>query len=271
MRGNKRNNYKRKYTERMMAKKGQIAIFVIIGLVIVFLAVILYFFYPDIRGLFGGDISPEQYLRSCVEEDIQSSVDLLAKQGGYANPEGYILYKGERIKYLCYTAGYYKTCIVQQPMIKGHFEEELGEMIKTKAATCVQELEVNLERRGYTVSRTGGISSDVEIIPGTIRIKINSPMSITKESTQVFSEFNVNIPSEMYTLLMLATSIIDYESTYGEAETSLYVDYYPNIRIEKMKLGDGSTIYSVEDVRIDEKFTFASRSLAWPPGYGTDA
>jgi len=49
-------------------------------------------------------------------------------------------------------------------------------------------------------------------------------------------------------LLMISTSIVDYESTYGDAETSLYVNYYPNLRIEKMKLGDGSTIYTVNDV-----------------------
>ena len=36
---------------------------------------------------------------------------------------------------------------------------------------------------------------------------------------------------------------------------------------EKIKLDDGTKIYEVSDVTTHETFTFASRSLVWPPGY----
>ena len=74
--------------------------------------------------------------------------------------------------------------------------------------------------------------------------------------------------SEMYGLLMIATSIIDYESTYGDSETSIFIQYYPSLIIEKTKLTDGSKIYVVRDVTTHESFTFASRGLSWPAGYG---
>ena len=74
----------------------------------------------------------------------------------------------------------------------------------------------------------------------------------------------------MYDLIMTSVSIIDYESTYGDSETTLYMQYYPDLKIEKTKLSDGTTIYVLTNVISKESFTFASRSLAWPPGYGIE-
>ena len=74
----------------------------------------------------------------------------------------------------------------------------------------------------------------------------------------------------MYELLFTAANIIDFESSLGDSATELYLQYYPDIKIYKNNLGDGSTIYKIENVISGESFTFASRSLAWPAGYGFD-
>ncbi|MDO8459507.1 MAG: hypothetical protein Q7S74_00190 [Nanoarchaeota archaeon] len=250
-----------------MDKRGQVAIYVIIAIVIVAGILAVYFFYPNIKTVVVGETVPSTFLKSCIEQSVQSSVDILSKQGGYNEPEGFILYKGEKVKYLCYTSQYYKTCTVQQPLIKGHFEVELSKMIKDSADDCMQQLKTSYESQGYSVS-LGGLKSHAEIVPGNIRLVIETPMSITKDSTQTFSELNIDMPSEMYNLLMISTSIIDYESTYGDSEVTLYMQYYPNLKIEKIKLEDGSKVYTLTDVTTKEKFVFASRSLAWPAGYG---
>ena len=84
-------------------------------------------------------------------------------------------------------------------------------------------------------------------------------------------DFEIELSSEIYFLLMTATSIVDFESTYGDSETRLYLLYYPNLVIEKNKLGDGSKIYKVREVTTKEEFIFASRSVAWPGGFGLTA
>jgi hypothetical protein len=48
------------------------------------------------------------------------------------------------------------------------------------------------------------------------------------------------------------------------------MQYYPDLKIEKTKLSDGTTIYILSNVVSKDRFTFASRSLAWPPGYGLE-
>ena len=266
----KQNNYKENFTRRAMDKRGQIAIFIIIAVVIAIGAVIFYFLSSDLDFTFS-EFTPNSFLTDCVKPTLDSGIETLSKQGGYANPEGYILYQGNRVKYLCYQSQYYLPCKVQQPLIKEHFENELNEMVKKRTDECVDELQAEYERRGYTVSGLSVVESDVTIVPGQIRVDIKAPMTVTKDITQKFEEFNIEISSKMYDLLMLATSIIDFESTYGDSETTLYIQYYPNLDIQKIKLGDGSKIYTVSDVTTGDSFTFATRSQAWPGGYGFEA
>ena len=46
------------------------------------------------------------------------------------------------------------------------------------------------------------------------------------------------------------------------------MNYYHDLNVEKKKQSDGSTIYILTDRNNENKFQFASRSVAWPPGYG---
>jgi len=250
-------------------KRGQVAIFIIVAVLIVVGGILIYFLYPDaISDVIRGSESPNVFLKSEIEPSVRESIEILSKQGGYEDPEGYIMYQGNKVKYLCYTSRYYEPCRIQQPMIKNKFELEIERMIQDDVENAVENLVETYERRGYTVSSISKPKTDVEISLGKINVKIKAPMTFTKESTERFEEFDFEIESSLYELLMISQSIIDYEATYGDSETSLYIQYYPDLRIRKVKLGDGSTVYTVEDVITKEKFMFASRSLAWPAGYG---
>ena len=131
------------------------------------------------------------------------------------------------------------------------------------------QLQEQYERRDYDVSVTEDSSTDVALVPNSVFLTVRAPMRITQgDNTQTFNSFDVLIPSNMYNILMIATSIVDYEATYGDSATDLYLAHYPNIVIEKNTLIDGSTVYMASDITTKEKFTFASRSLAWPAGYG---
>jgi len=251
-----------------MDKKGQIAIFVIVALVIVGVILVV-FAYPQIKNIVApSEISPSQYLKDCISPEVKGAVDILAKQGGDENPVGYINYLDVKVKYLCYVSGYYKTCVIQQPMLMSHFSNELERILTPKINTCARNLIAEYERRGFSVS-SSAISSNVSLASGNIKIDFIAPMTITQaETTRTFDKFDVSIESGIYDLLSIATSIVDYEATYGDSETTLYMQYYPNLKIEKIKLEDGVKIYKLTDVVTEESFTFATRSLVWPAGYG---
>ncbi len=263
-----RNNYKQNFTWSGMSKRGQTTIFVIVAIVIVAGIALIYLFYPRLETIFFGIEDPSDFLRNCVKEDVLDKVEMLSEQGGYSKPEGFIEFEGRPIKYLCYNAQYYLPCVVQQPLIKSKFEKELTSMIRDKADSCIRELKESYEQRGYRVSEGAKSGVEVNIVPRQIVVDFMTPLQITKDTTQKFDGFDVSLSSELYSLLMVAISILDYEATYGDSETTLYMRYYPNLRVEKLKLGDGSKIFTITDVTTQERFRFATRSLAWPGGYG---
>ncbi len=253
--------------EKRGNKRGQIAIFVIVALVIVGIILVVWL-YPGIRTLFVPKIfTPGNYLQSCVEPVVKTSIATLAKQSGYSNPEGIINYKGDKVKYLCHTSGYFVLCVVQQPMIKAQFESELSKMITPVAEKCMQNLKAEYEKRGYTTT-LGKVSSVTLIEPQRVRIAFNAPMTVNKEGVAKFDKFDVEIKSEIYNLLIMATTIVAYEASYGDSETTEFMLYYPDLKINKILLEDGVKIYKLNNVVTNETFQFATRSLVFPPGYG---
>ena len=72
-------------------------------------------------------------------------------------------------------------------------------------------------------------------------------------------------------MLMIATSIVQFETKYGDSDTSALMGFYPDYSIDKIKRSDGTTIYIIEDKQTKLKFQFATRSYAWPAGYGLDS
>jgi len=254
-----------------MEKRGQLSIFIIVAVVIAVVGILLYFFYPNIKTFISGSDNPQEFLQDCIEDTLNQGIEKLSKQGGYANPEGFVLYNNEKIKYLCYESRYYLPCKVQQPSIKRHFEKELSAILQSKTQECVQELKAIYEQRGYAVSILSVARAEVAIIPEKLSITINAPMTISKDTTQTFQNFVIERKSKLFDLLILTTSFIDFESSLGNTETLLYMQYYPNLDIQKRELDGGTRVYTIGDVTTNEYFTFASRSLAWPGGYGFEA
>lgn len=250
----------------MENKRGQAAIFVIIAIVLVIVLVVI-LLRPRLPLLQQPSLTPENYLKTCIEPAVKENIVFLGSRGGYKNPEGFLEYRGEKIKYLCYTSENYKTCVVQQPAIKEQFEKELSSLVFERANNCVSELKTEYEKRGYEVD-LGKSDASVSINPGNIQFLVIAPLAIKKDSTQRFEKFDVKFDSQLYDLLLTASSIVDFESNLGDSETTLYMQYYPDLKIEKTKLSDGSKIYKLTNVVTNESFTFASRSLSWPPGYG---
>jgi hypothetical protein len=251
---------------KLFAKRGQVTIFVIVALVIVGILLAI-FLYPRSSLTAQVNENPSGYLRECIEPVINTELGTILAQGGFSNPEGYILIDGVKIKYLCYTSDYYATCINQVPLITRQVENELTRIVQQNMPLCLQQMKTDYEQRGISVS-VGNTKTNTTINSKGILIDVQAPITITKDSTQTFNGFEVIIPSKVYDLLITATSIIEFETFYGDADTVLYLQYYPNLKIEKNLLSDGTTIYKITDVTTEEQFTFASRSVAWPAGYG---
>jgi hypothetical protein len=255
----------------MKDKKGQITIFIIVGVIIVALAVLLYLIFPKIKtSISTGAKTPSEFIQNCLAGEIENSIDNLSVQGGYLEPELYFLKDDEKIGYLCYTNEYYKTCTMQQPLLKEFIESEIKNDIKADADKCFDSLVENYKKDNYNVNLKKG-SMGVEILPGKVVATFNNTLTLTKDSAENYDSFKVTVNKKLYELLSITNSILNWEAKYGDAETTIYMNYYHDLKVEKQKQTDGTTIYILTDRNTNDKFQFASRSVAWPPGYGTNA
>lgn len=243
-----------------MGRKGQVTLFVIVAIVIVS-AIIVFLLW--IQPTYFSELSGGLNFEGCVEDAVEQAIDELGPNAGFVNPKFVYTYGGERFVYLCYTNEYYKTCTVQVPFLKNVFDEQMEILIRGKIDSCYENSVDDLRAQGYDV--VGGVVDyDVLIEPGVVRVEIDAP---TRVGSQGFARFNIGVNSPIYEMIMIATSILQFESALGDSDTSAMMGFYPDYIINKIKQGDGTTVYILESKITGNKFQFASRSLAWPAGY----
>lgn len=252
----------------MSGKRGQVTIFIILAVVIIGLGILIYLLSPRIRTTIGGEESPEVYIKTCIEDKIKDSVEKASLQGGSINPVFFTLYENEKIEYLCYTGEYYRTCVIQQPMLKQHIEKEIKEEIEDDVEECFDKLKESYEKRRYEVSLKKG-PIDVELLPKRIASTFNYTLTLTKAESERHDSFVVGLNNNLYEMISIANSILEWEALYGDVEVMSYMIYYKDLKVEKKGKSDGSKIYIITDRNTGNKLQFASRSVVWPPGLGT--
>lgn len=247
------------------SKRSQITIFIILALAIVFVLILLFTGKTNLTAIFS-PTTPINQIKGCVQEPVQQAMDILRLQGGSLNPSLYYLYQGNKIEYLCYTEEYYKTCVMQKPLLKQAVEQQIQSYAGQRIKNCISSVKANLERKGYQVTMSSPQVS-ISLLTGNILVEIISDITIAKEQTESYKSIKTDISSDLYSQVILASSISNWEATYGDAETMSYMVYYPQLKLEKKKQGDGTTVYIITNRDSQEKFMFASRSLVLPSGF----
>ncbi len=248
-------------------KRGQVTIFIIVGIIIVATGFLIYSFYPQIKSALGGEEkNPQSYIQFCIQDEIKSAVNELSLQGGSLNPGSYIMFDDSKVEYLCYTNEFYRPCTVQQPMLKQHIELEIKNKIQDDLEFCFNSMKSSYEKKGYDVGLTSG-DKRIELLPQRIVGMFNYSLTLTKgEDTQKYDSFVVVLNNNLYELVSISNSIIEWESTYGDAESTVYMSYYHDLKVEKNLRDSGEKIYVLTDRNTGNKFQFAVRSQAWPAG-----
>ena len=245
-------------------KKAQVTLFIILAIVIVVIGVLIYAFVPGIKSPTISNDNPYVFISQCLEDKIEDTATTLSLQGGSLNPEGTYTYLGNEIEYLCYTNKNYQLCTVQRPFLQKHIEEEIQNAIKENADACFLALKENYD--SGAILKSGTIQ--VDLLPGRILTTFSHEFTTNKKgSTTKYDEFKVVLNSGLYQLTSIADKIVDQETTRGEADVLTYMMLYRDLKIQKLKQTDDTKIYILENKNTKEKFQFASRSLAFPPGY----
>lgn len=243
----------------MSKKRGQVTVFIIVGILIV-AAILIFVLW--VRPTYISQKGQRLGFEGCVSDAVEKGIEDLGRTAGALSPEFTYEYRGEDFTYLCYTNEYYKTCTIQRPFLKQFFESQLKTKVKENIQVCYETSLDELKAQGYGVT-SGDVTYDIDLEPGTVLVEIDAPTTV---GSQNFRKFNIPIDSPIYEMTMLATSIVQAETHYGDFETSKTTILYPDYIIDKLKQGDGTTLYIIESKLFKNKFQFASRSLVLPPG-----
>lgn len=250
--------------EKMKLKKGQVSIFIILGILIVLILLILFSRDAGFDTIFVKQ-SPYQEIEGCAQTAIQEGLDILMLQGGVIGSENYFMYEGKKIDYVCYSENEYENCIMQKPILTNTIRDELVKYSTPKIKSCLNSVKSSLESRGYSV-----VMRDPEIVidlvPDNVLVDMNLGLRIGKTGVESFDHIRTGIKSKIYNFALITSSISQWETRYGDSETLNYMLYYPSLKVEKKKQSEGTTIYILTDRDSNEKFYFASRSIAIPAG-----
>jgi len=252
---------------KIFSKRGQVTIFIIIAIIIIALGALIYLVYPQIKSAIKAEYkNPGAFIQDCIEDEIEENVEKLSLQGGSIDPEHYFTYNDINIEYLCYTNQNHDTCIIQQPLLKSHIESEIKNAIEDKAEACFQDLKESYEDRGYDVNLRAG-ETIVELLPERIVTTFTHQLTLTKGESEQYDIFRVVLDNNLYELVSIANSIIEWEATYGDADPRIYMTYYHDLKVEKNLRDDGTKIYVLTNRDKGNKFQFVSRSLVFTPGH----
>ena len=247
-------------------KRGQLTLFVILGILIVVITLfLLFFFKPSILGIERTSTGATSF-QGCAKEGIDESISLLAPTAGFSGDYFNITYNGIDVPYICYSDEYYKPCVVQVPFLEEEFKRSLSSALNSKITDCYNDYVNEFKRQGYEVT-TGEIELELDLQKDKIKLDIEAPLSVASGSSISTSQgLSFEIPTKIYDILMLANNIVKFETTVGEYELVQSQLLYPDLPVNAMKLGDETVVYIINDK--ETKYQFAVRSYARPPGYG---
>lgn len=243
-----------------MKKRGQVTIFIILAIIIV--AGIVSFFVwvkPTMSSSTGARFG----FSGCIQNSLEDKIAELEKTGGIINPGFIYKYQDEVYPYFCYSSEYYLPCTMQVPFPDAKFEEQLEIALREEINSCYTESLEELKSQGYEVVQ-GDVNYDITLEQNGVKVKIDAP---TIAGSQKFAKFNVQLDTPIYEMTMIATSILQYETSYGDSDTDTLSTLYPDYKITKLKMTDGSTLYTIESKLSENKYRFATRSMVFPPGY----
>jgi hypothetical protein len=240
-------------------RRGQLTMFIILAIVIVAVIVIVFVVRPDFVIRLGGPLNFDE----CISDTVDGAIVELARSGGFRRPIISQEYKGEVVPIFCTTEDFYTLCTVQVPFPQRSFEKELSGIVSGAVQECYDQKLDDLISQGLNVSG-GKVSSNLSIGPSSVRVVVNAPTAVEGQS---FLTMTTEVQSNIYQVLMIATSILGSESSLGDSDIDTLMLLYPEYIITKDKLSDGTTVYVIREINSEIVYKFASRSLVWPSGF----
>jgi len=248
-------------------KNGQVAMFVILGLIIIGIIAAILLFMNRPGAKINAAEDPGLYIRSCVEKKLEVVEAEILKGNGYQTIEkNYMVYRGERVPYLCKSTEFYTPCVNQEPLFIEKVKKEIGLAISEHVDLCFESLLKDLKRKGYS-TKTNDTIIEINLEEDKLIADIEKGIVITKgEEKKAYSNFATEIQSPLYNLLKTTQVILNYESALCGFNNVDWMLAFKNSGVKRFVTSDGTKVYEIKDKLMDEGIKIAIKSCVLPGG-----
>ncbi|MEW6063171.1 MAG: hypothetical protein AB1571_02260 [Nanoarchaeota archaeon] len=249
-------------------KKGQVTLFIILGIIIITLIAFLLFIRSESLSSFLKSISerarvvpPEfkpqaELIRSCLNGLGKDGLNLLGMQGGYIKVSGdpAVNYIGLNVAYLNYNS---KNMV---PSLR-FMESELENYIAQNAKDCL----INMS--DVKIIRAGDIDANVDILNDKVSFNINWDIDIEKDDLKFqLSNFKYDVPVRLGELRDIINVMVDRQISDRDTlclscivddgiKNNLYIQMYTYNEDLIFVINDPKSVFDDRQY----KFIFASR------------
>jgi len=198
-----------------MGKRGQVTIFIIVGILII-VAVILIFIFQNKLGISTRySANPSKFIEDCVEKDLNIAVEGVIATGGVyysgSNNDYFMDINGSKIAILCWANQSRTSCINTHPLLSEETRLALENVFTPKVKACFNKLKKEYPNVEIT---TGDLEFDISIVKGAILVRLRNPVTFTfGEESESFNNFDFSFSSRIYDFLELANLIVTAESS----------------------------------------------------------
>ena len=192
-------------------KKGQVTIFIIIGIVILIGIILIVVFNNNESSKISFDTSIKSLIDLCVEEVSEESVYFIGLQGGYYNNQVFSeSYSSFKVPYYWYEES------AKVPEISV-VEEEFSNYINDNVKLCVDLKLDSFGKSGYDV-KTGDIETGVKISDTKLEVNINYPITISKgEEVVIYEVFKTEINTFFKSAYDSAVMMIEKQKEFPDS------------------------------------------------------
>ncbi|MBS3160621.1 hypothetical protein J4213_02885 [Candidatus Woesearchaeota archaeon] len=264
--------------ENKMKKRGQVSVYIILGLVVLITTVLLFSFRNYIfksqfeRELESIEILEEfkpvkNYLDSCVSQVALEGAQILGSQGGYielpqenvpVNPNAPFSNKldvfrnnGLEVPYWFYETG--NGIQKQQIPTLSEMQDQLAVYINSNLNDCLNNFTAF---QGYDFSSFNNIETEIEIRDEEIFVRILSDMEISKDGlTAKFDKFLITVPVPLGKLYDTSLNLFEESSrnNFFEEKTIDMMVLYDEIPLSKTEFSCDIKIWDENQVKTDFK------------------
>jgi len=252
----------------MSNKKGQIAIWIILGVAIVVVVLLLFVSLrkpttPEIKIM-----SVQESIDGCVKKAVNDVADEMISHGGFVNPLNGRMYNGNAVAFLCASRTLYKPCINQHPMLLNEMKNEIINYTKDKIESCFDSVKQQVEKENGKIE-LGNMDLGIDFAPGRIEVMINRDVKIVKnEQTENINKFSIEVISPLYDLTNVAIVISNEEAKRCYFEYQGYNLLHPEFIVSKFTQSDSASIYSIKDQESGKVMHIAIRGCVISAGFG---